>query len=234
MQLLSINPQGSPAPGTSQRILHLYIPVDRKVYHSVTVLHTTPTDTTFPNDGRAVLHAPLRVGIVFTLLVLGLNLGANLLIGGFDPQIHQLLLKGVTAQAFVAPDEPAAFAEMPPPQTEADVAHMAFEVALTDFFPQSLYNTIYVFLISLFAANAPIIGDRERRTITWMAGVGGFTFALVFLITALLTPNFGPEGHDIARTWLFPIPALMIAAAFTWTTFAYVAGLFAPSPKSVT
>ncbi|MFV1963610.1 MAG: hypothetical protein ACC658_17515, partial [Acidimicrobiia bacterium] len=61
-----------------------------------------------------------------------------------------------------------------------------------------------------------------------------FTFALVFLITALLTPTFGAEGHDIARSWLFPIPALMIAGAFTWTIFAYIAGLFAPSPRGAT
>ncbi len=183
---------------------------------------------------RPGFRAPLRVGIVFTLLTLGLNLGANLLIGGFDPQIHQLLLRNVTPEAVVAPDEPPEFAEMPPPQDEADVAHMAFEVVLTDFFPQSMYNTIYVFLVSLFAANAPLIREHERRLITWMVGLGGFTFALVFLITALITPTFGPEGHDIARTWLFPIPALLIAGAFTWTIFAYIAGLFAPQPEGAT
>jgi len=181
---------------------------------------------------RQPLRAPLRVGIVFTLLVLGLNLGANLMIGGFDPQIHQLFLKGVSPQALVPPANPPQFNEMPPPESEADVAHMAFEVVLTDFFPQSLYNTVYIFLISLLAANAPLIGDRERRIITWMVGVGGFTFALVFLITALLTPTFGPAGHQIARTWLFPIPALMVAGAFTWTIFAHIGGLFAPSAEA--
>ncbi len=209
----------------------LDLPHNWKEYDGEIVAQTThPGVATLPQS-QSLLRAPLRAGIIFTLLVLGLNLGANLLIGGFDPQIHQLLLKGVSARAFVVPDEPPEFAEMPPPQDEADVAHMAFEVALTDFFPQSLYNTIYVFLISLFAANAPFIGHHERRLITWMVGVGGFTFAVVFLITALLTPAFGPEGHDIARTWLFPIPALMIAVAFAWTIFAYIAGLFAPKPK---
>ncbi len=212
----------------------LYIPVDWKAYDGATVPQHTLSEPKSVDDHQRVLHAPLRVGIVFTILILGLNLGANLLIGGFDPQIHQLFLRGVSAQALVAPAEPPAFSEMAPPQNEADVAHMAFEVALTDFFPQSLYNTIYVFLIALFAANAPFIGDHERSVITWMAGVGGFTFALVFLITALLTPTFGAAGHDIARTWLFPIPALMIAGAFTWTTFAYVADLFVPRPKGAT
>lgn len=182
-------------------------------------------------DERRVLRAPLRVGIVFTLLVLGLNLGTNLLIGGFDPQIHQLLLRDVSPESLVAPAVPPKFEEMPAPKNEGDVAHMAFEVVLTDFFPQSLYNTIYIFIVSLFAANARLLGDRERRIITWMVGVGGFTFALVFLITALLTPTFGPAGHQIARTWLFPIPALMVAGAFTWTIFAYIADLFAPTPK---
>ncbi len=182
-----------------------------------------------PSSQRPALRAPLRVGIVFTLLILGLNLGTNLLIGGFDPQIHQLLLRDVSPEALVSNEPPPAFAEMPPPQNEADVAHMAFEVVLTDFFPQSLYNTIYVFLISLFAVNTPLIANREQRIITWMVGLGGFTFALVFLITALLTPIYGPEGHDIARTWLFPIPALMIAIAFTWTIFAHIAGLLVPT-----
>lgn len=186
------------------------------------------------SKGRSFLRAPLRVGILFTLLTLGLNLGANLLIGGFDPQIHQLLLRDVSPESLVVPTNPPAFEEMPQPQNKDDVAHMAFEVVLTDFFPQSLYNTVYIFVISLFAANAPLLGDRERRTITWMVGVGGFTFALVFLATALLTPTFGPGGHDIARTWLFPIPALMIAAAFTWTIFAYIAALFAPRQKDAT
>lgn len=174
------------------------------------------------------LRLPLRVGVVFILLTLGLNLGANLLIGGFDPQIHQLLLRGVTPEAVVAPDEPEAFAEMPPPGSEADVAHMAFEVVLADFFPQSLYNTVYIFVISLFAANARLLAESERRMITWLAGLGGFVFAVVFLVTGLLTPAYGPESHDLARTWLFPIPALMLAAAFTWTLFAWIAGLFAP------
>jgi hypothetical protein len=177
------------------------------------------------------LRPPLRIGVIFTLLVLGLNLGANLLIGGFDPQIHQLLLRGVTPESIVAPDEPAEFAEMPPPQNEADVAHMAFEVVLTDFFPQSIYNTVYVFLISLFVANAPLLVERERRLITWLAGLGGFTFASVFLITALLTPAYGPESHQLARAWLFPIPALMLAGSFTWTLFAFIGGLFAPRPE---
>ncbi len=192
----------------------------------------TTADRTTLSEQRRTLRAPLRVGIVFTLLILGLNLGANLLIGGFDPQIHQLLLRGVTPESIVAPDEPPEFAEMPPPQNEADVAHMAFEVVLTDFFPQSIYNAAYVFFISLFAANAALLGPREERLITWLISLGGFAFALTFLITGLITPSFGPEGHDIARTWLFPIPALMIAGAFTWTIFAYIAGLFTPRPES--
>ncbi len=202
-----------------------------RVYGGYIVTNAQHPSTETTSDERRVLRAPLRVGIVFTLLVLGLNLGTNLLIGGFDPQIHQLLLRDVSPTSLVVPANPPAFQEMPTPKTEGDVAHMAFEVVLTDFFPQSMYNTLYIFLISLFAANAPFIGDHERRIITWMVGVGGFTFALVFLITALLTPTFGPAGHQIARSWLFPIPALMIAAAFTWTMFAYVAGLFTPSPK---
>ncbi|NOY55929.1 MAG: hypothetical protein GXP34_08075 [Actinobacteria bacterium] len=193
-------------------------------------MESSSSETTM--QSQRLLRAPLRVGIVFTLLVLGLNLGANLMIGGFEPQIHELFLRGVSSQALVPPTNEPQFAEMPPPKTDADVAHMAFEVVLTDFFPQSLYNTVYVFLISLFAANAPLIGDHERRVITWMVGVGGLTFATVFLVTALLTPTFGPAGHQIARTWLFPIPALMIAGAFTWTIFAHIAGLFAPSPKT--
>jgi len=198
------------------------------------VVQTAPPSTETHPDHRPYLRAPLRVGIIFTLLVLGLNLGTNLLIGGFDPQIHQLLLRDVSPESLVQPAVPPEFSEMPPPQNEGDVAHMAFEVVLTDFFPQSLYNTVYVFIVSLFAANAPLIADRERRIITWMVSVGGFTFALVFLITALLTPTFGPAGHDIARTWLFPIPALMVAGAFTWTIFAYIGGLFAPKPKGAT
>ncbi|VAW09093.1 hypothetical protein MNBD_ACTINO02-1429 [hydrothermal vent metagenome] len=182
---------------------------------------------------KPAFRSPLRIGIVFTLLILGLNLGTNLLIGGFDPQIHQLLLRDVSPEALVTNGPPPAFAEMPPPKDKADVAHMAFEVVLTDFFPQSLYNTVYVFLISLFAANTPMIANRELRIITWMVGLGGFTFALVFLITALLTPTFGPAGHAIARTWLFPIPALMIAIAFTWTIFAHIAALFIPAREEV-
>jgi len=202
------------------------------VYDGNIVTQTTHSSDAALTQRHPLLRAPLRVGIVFTLLALGLNLGANLLIGGFDPQIHQLLLRDVSPESLVVPANPPAFQEMPQPQNNADVAHMAFEVVLTDFFPQSLYNTVYIFLISLFAANAPFIGDHEKRLITWMVGIGGFTFALVFLTTALLTPTFGPAGHQIARTWLFPIPALMIAAAFTWTIFAYIAGLFAPKPKS--
>ncbi|GMR02415.1 MAG: hypothetical protein BMS9Abin20_0750 [Acidimicrobiia bacterium] len=212
----------------------LDLPYSWKAYDGDTVAETASSRNETLPEGRRYLRAPLRVGIIFTLLVLGLNLGTNLLIGGFDPQIHQLLLRDVSPESLVQPAVPPKFEEMPPPQNAGDVAHMAFEVVLTDFFPQSLYNTVYIFLVSLFAANAPLIGDRERRIITWMVGVGGFTFALVFLITALLTPTFGPAGHDIARTWLFPIPALMIAAAFTWTIFAYIGGLFAPRPKGAT
>lgn len=178
------------------------------------------------------LRAPLRVGIFFTLLVLGIQLGANLLIGGFDPQLHRLLLRGTVPAAVVAPDEQGfPPPEMPPPKNPQDVAHMAFEVVLDDFFPQGLYNTVYVFLISLAAANAPLLGRREQSMITWLVGLGGVAFTLSFLLTGLLTMRMGPIAHDFARSWLFPIPALMLAAAFTWTFFGYLGGLILPRSR---
>lgn len=106
--------------------------------------------------------------------------------------------------------------------TREQMLDLVKETLIIDMFPQSLYIAVYVFLISLFAANAPGAQMYHKKLITWMTGVAGVIFAFGFLVSTAALPLAGMEGHMAAIKKIFPIPALTVATGFGWTLLFYV------------